>query len=89
MDIKSIEPYVNEFLKSVYRSFVQSPNIHTKTKSRHKDACKVCGSHPVNSVRKEKIICRVCGTSHKRGTVSNNNGSLYSDTVLLDLRTKI
>jgi ribosomal protein L37AE/L43A len=87
MDITNIEPYINEFLKSVYKSFVHTPRMPTK--SRHKNSCKVCGSHPVNSVKRKKVICRVCGTSHRGHAVFSNNGDLHTDTVLLDLRTKI
>jgi len=87
MDITSIEPHINEFLKGVYKAFIQTPRVPSK--SKHKDSCKVCGSHPVNSVKRTKIICRVCGTSHRGYAVFSNDGDLYSDTVLLDLRTKV
>ena len=87
MEIRDIEPYVSEFLSSVYRSFSKS-QAQFIARSRHSHACKICGSHPVNSVRREKVICRTCGTSY-RDTVKNDNGDSHKDTVLLDLRKKV
>lgn len=88
MDLREIEPYVNEFLKSVYRSFSMSQNS-TIIKSVHSHSCKVCGSHPVNSVRKEKVICRTCGTSYRNVSVYPNDKESYTGEVLLDLREKV
>lgn len=88
MNLREIESHVNKFLKIVYKSFSMSQNS-TIIKSIHSHSCKVCGSHPVNSVRKERVICRTCGTSYKNVSVYPNNRESYTGEVLLDLRKRV